>query len=66
MVKPSLEKQPTLEWDATQNPNFIGEKLPNRRNIPAASFNDSGKNLGDPMVEMATPKRTKQSDRGNE
>jgi hypothetical protein len=49
-----------------KTPDFIGEKLPNGRNIPAASFNDSGKNLGNPMVEVATPKRTKQSDQGNE
>jgi len=58
-VKPSLEKQPTVERGATKTPDSTGVKP--RLNTP-----EKGVSQGVPVVELATPKGTKQSLRGNE
>ena len=60
MVKQSLEKQPTSKRDITSNSRLHWRKS------PLHSANDSGKSPGNPVVEMATPNGTKQSNRGNE
>jgi hypothetical protein len=55
MVKQSLEKQPTLERGADrQIPDSIGDKTA----FPPKHYRVNGKSLGNPMVEMATPKGT--------
>jgi hypothetical protein len=56
MVKQSLEKQPTSERGATQNPDLIGEKL-ERETFPPYFISGKGKSQGNPMVEVATPKK---------
>jgi hypothetical protein len=50
-VKQSLEKQPSFRRDTTQNPTSL-------ELIPAASFFNSGKSPGNPVVELATPNGT--------
>lgn len=51
-MKLSLEKQPRGKQGVTfKNPDLIGD-------IPTASLDNSGKSLGNPMVELATPKGT--------
>ena len=52
MVKQSLEKQPTLERDTTSKPRLHWSS------IPAASYTNSGKSPGNPVVEVATPNGT--------
>lgn len=66
MVKPSLKKQPTSDaGHNTKPPDLIGEKLI-REAFPPHFCPDRGKSQGNPMVELATPKGTQQSDQGNE
>jgi len=58
-VKQSLEKRPTRKRDTMQKPDLIGDN-------PAAYPAYSGKSLGIPMVELATPNETNNHARGNE
>ena len=51
-MKQSLKKRPITKQDTTSKPDFIGD---NSRRAPEC---DSGKSLGNPMVEMATPNGT--------
>jgi len=53
MVKQSLEKQPTSKQDATPKKNLTSLEI-----IPAAFPHNSGKSLGIPAVEVATPNGT--------
>ena len=50
-MKQSLEKRPTRKRDTMQKPDLIGDN-------PAAYPAYSGKSLGIPMVELATPNET--------
>ena len=49
-----------------KNPDLIGAKLLKGETFPPHMLRLSGKSQGNPMVELATPKRTQQSDQGNE
>lgn len=60
MVKQSLEKRPNIKRGITHLPRLDRSLFPPRFEA------GRGKSLGNSVVEVATPKRTKQSDRGNE
>ena len=56
MVKQSLEKRPNCEQGTTTIPDLTGANP--RRFL----LRESCKSLGESVVELATPKRTQQSD----
>ena len=54
MVKQSLKKQPRPKRGAVQNPRLHWKQAA----FPPCHFDNNGKSLGNPVVELATPKGT--------